>query len=88
LKIESVEWDDINVKHIARHGVSQDEVEDICYGRHVGRKNGKTRYVLSGQTREGKYLNIVIQLVYYNEYRPITAYPMNENQKTSFRRTK
>jgi uncharacterized DUF497 family protein len=88
VKIESLEWDDNNTEHITRHGVSQDEVEDICYSRHVGRKNGKTRYVLSGQTREGRYLNIVIQLVYQNEYRPITAYPMNETQKTSFRKAK
>jgi uncharacterized protein len=86
VKIESLEWDDINVEHIARHGVSQDEVEDICYGRHFSKKEHRQRYILGGKTGDGRYLDIIIERVKDNVFRPITAFEMSENYKASFRR--
>ena len=84
--IESLEWDDENVEHIARHGVNPDEVEDVCSGLNISEKQGNRRYILSGQSREGRYLNIVVETISEGFFRPITAYQMNEVQKARYRK--
>jgi uncharacterized protein len=86
LKIESLEWDDENAEHIARHGVSQDEVEEICNGRHFSKKEKGQRYILGGKTGSGRYLDIVVERVTGNVFRPVTAFEMSENYKASFRK--
>ena len=86
VKIDSLEWDEENIGHIARHGVEPDEVEDICYGINITRRCGKSRYIISGQTKAGRYLNIVVEVVSRAQFRPITAYPMNETQKNRYKR--
>jgi hypothetical protein len=35
MKIDELDWDDNNIEHIARHGVTPQEVEDVCYGFHI-----------------------------------------------------
>jgi hypothetical protein len=86
VRIESLEWDENNTGHIARHGIEPDEVEEICYGFHIGRKESGQRYILAGKTSSGRYLDVIIEKLAGNAYRPITAFEMSENYKASFRR--
>ena len=79
-------WDDENIEHITRHQVNPEEVEDICFGLHIsGRENGQ-RYILSGQTAFGRYLNVVVERVGKGLFRPITAFEMSENYKRGYRK--
>lgn len=84
--IGELEWDDENVEHIARHGVNPDEVEDICFGLNLSEKEGRQRYILSGQTRGGRYLNVVIERVGGGLFRLITAFEMSEGFKARYRK--
>jgi uncharacterized DUF497 family protein len=84
--INELEWDDENIEHIARHKVSPKEVEDVCFGLHISEKSGGSRYVLSGQSGEGRYLNVVVERISKGLFRPITAYQMNEGQKARYRK--
>ena len=84
--ITELEWDDENIGHIARHNVNPQEVEDVCLGIHIIRKEGNKRYILSGQTAAGRYLNVVIEHVGKGLFRPITAFEMNENYKRSYKK--
>jgi len=86
LRIDDLAWDEVNVEHIARHGVSPDEVEDVCYGFHFCRKEKGQRYILGGKTAGGKYLDIVVEKTGEFVFRPITAFEMSENYKASYRR--
>ncbi len=84
--ISDLEWDDDNVGHIALHEVTPDEVEDVCFGVHIGTREGDQRYVLSGQTSAGRYLNVVVERIGKGLFRPITAFEMNDVYKRSYRR--
>lgn len=86
--ILELEWDDENVEHIAEHGVNPEEVEDICFGLHLVEKEGNNRYVLSGQSRGGRYLNVIIEKVGKGRFRPVTAFDMSENYKARYRKKK
>jgi uncharacterized DUF497 family protein len=86
MKILELEWDDRNEEHIARHRVSQEEVEEVCFGFHGIRRERGRRYVLSGQTDSGRYLNVVVESIGKGRFRPITAFEMSENYKASYRR--
>ena len=57
MEIREFEWDDKNVEHISRHGVSPDEVEDVAFDDDPWIRKGRkgTRYML-GHTIAGRYL--------------------------------
>lgn len=81
--IEALQWDDINIEHIAKHCVTPAEVSDVCYGTHIAvkDKDNNNRYILSGQDSTGRYLNVVLEKLPKAEYRPITAFEMSEQCK-------
>ena len=85
MEITDLDWNDWNVEHIARHKVRPEEVEEVCYGFHFVRKASGSRYVLSGQSQDGRYLDVVIERVSGSIFRPITAFDMSENYKRSVR---
>ncbi len=76
----SVIWDleddpDGNVQHIAQHGVSMDEVEEVLNRRSSvdakSRSSGRT--ITFGYTAEGRYLAVVWEHV---DDDPLTVYPV------------
>ena len=79
-------WDDENVEHIARHNVTPKEVEEVCYSLHLNEKEGRQRYILSGQTESGRYLNVVVEKISGGMFRPITAFEMSESYKRKYRK--
>ena len=84
--IEGLEWDDVNVEHIARHHVNPEEVEDVCFGLHISENAGNQRYVLSGQTAVGRYLNVVVERVGKALFRPITAFETSDGYKSAYKK--
>ncbi|OGO20869.1 MAG: hypothetical protein A2Z15_04950 [Chloroflexi bacterium RBG_16_50_11] len=86
MRIDDLEWGDENIEHIAQHNVTPKEVEDVCFGLHISEKSGGDRYVLSGQTESGRYLNVVIERVGGGLFRPITAFDMSESYKRKYRK--
>jgi len=84
--ILELEWDDENIEHIGQHSVSPQEVEDVCFGFHISVRERNQRYILSGQTAAGRYLNVVIERVGKGLFRPITAFEMSENYKHSYKK--
>jgi uncharacterized DUF497 family protein len=77
-----VDWDDENEGHVAAHGVSAQEVEEIVflceYGwwRHPKSKKSTkfaNRYLIRGKTLGGKKLMIVVDRLSETKIRPVTA---------------
>src|SRR5439155_19186429 len=46
--------------HIARHGVSLAEVEEVTLGQHAAYRVRDDRYGLIGQTEAGRYLTVIV----------------------------
>lgn len=84
--VAELEWDDNNVQHIAQHEVTPEEVEDVCFGLHISAREGSQRYILSGRTSAGRYINVVIERIGKGLFRPITAFEMSEGYKRGYRR--
>ena len=86
MRIDELLWEDERVEHIARHNVNPKEVEDVCFGLHLSRREKAGRYVLSGQSLQGRYLNVVVERISNGLFRPVTAFEMSENYKRRYRR--
>ena len=86
MKIGSLEWDDENIEHISRHGVTPAEVEDICFELHIAYSGRNDRHILYGQTDNGRFLKVVLKRLHGSRFRPITAFDMSESEKRSYRK--
>jgi uncharacterized DUF497 family protein len=76
----NIVWDledepDGNVQHIAEHGVSPDEVEQVIYGSlsNTTISNSSTNRITFGSTDDGRYLAVVWEHVLDD---PLTIYPI------------
>nr|MBA2278729.1 hypothetical protein [Chloroflexia bacterium] len=59
--VRRLNWDEWNIGHIARHGVTHDEVEAVCHGDPLEYKQSyKDRLVLLGPAPNGRILAVVI----------------------------
>ena len=84
--IRTLEWDDENVEHIARHIITPSEVEDSCFGIHIHFRGKMNRHVVYGKSDDGRHLMVVLEKLGEGRFRPITAREMTPSEKRSFRR--
>jgi uncharacterized DUF497 family protein len=60
---QGFEWDDANIEHIARHGITPEEAEQAMLNGPVEIDyqimDGEERFVAVGMTRAGRFLTIV-----------------------------
>lgn len=85
-------WPEERVEHIARHGVSPEEVEEVCFGRPLvlrakSRGENLVYYVL-GQTEAGRYLFCAVIRLADGKGYPVTAREMTANEKRRYRKRK
>jgi hypothetical protein len=90
MTIHEFVWPAERVDHIAEHGVTPAEVEEVCFGRSLCRRakaEGESPvYYVQGQTRAGRHLVcVVIQLPDGKGY-PVTARPMTAKEKRRYRK--
>jgi uncharacterized DUF497 family protein len=72
-------WDDENERHLAEHGVSRDEFEDVvCNPYRVRQSRSTGRPIAMGYTSEGRYLACVYEVLDVATVYPITAYEPEE----------
>lgn len=92
MKIHNFLWSDERIEHIARHEVTPEAFEEVCF-RHSLVLRAKSEgsnpvYYVLGQTDAGRYLFcVVIAFPDGNGY-PITARSMTDNEKRRFRELK
>ena len=79
--VKGLIWDDWNKEHIAQHGVSPEEVEEICHGNYDVVESYRKRILVVGKTKKARLLAIVLSPedknlhLYGNDiYYPITAF--------------
>jgi uncharacterized DUF497 family protein len=75
------DWDQHNERHLAKHGISRSDVEDVLSGNHIlldyQTEGDEERWVAVGATRAGRILNIVFA-VRGEAARPITGWTADE----------
>jgi len=79
MRISRVIWDldddpEGNVQHVADHGLSMEEVEEVLYAaEEVVASHSSGRPITFGETSTGKYIAVVFDLI---EEDPLAVYPV------------
>ena len=60
VNISELIWDELNIAHIARHGVSREEVVEVCVGDPFIEKTSNDRLFVTGPTKNNRILAIVL----------------------------
>lgn len=92
MRIHTFIWPKDRIEHIAEHGVTPEEVEEVCFGKSLvqrAKSEGKNPvYYVQGQTQAGRYLFcVVIAFPDGNGY-PVTAREMTAREKRRYRKWK
>lgn len=81
IKVKGLNWNQQREEHILRHRISPDEVDEVVFGKHYDVKTKQGRYRLIGQTENGRYLVIVLELGNYGWFDPVTARDATQNER-------
>ncbi len=84
LRIVELIWDDWNEAHIARHNVSPDEVEEVCFNRSLGVRIRRGMYRLIGQTGAGRYIVVILASRGRGQFYVVTARDATEAERRKF----
>lgn len=81
LYISRIIWDDQNRAHIARHDVTDLEVEEVCNGKPVSSETYGGRIRVVGPTVEGRMLTVVLAPKGKHIYYAVTARPASRKER-------
>ncbi len=85
------QWNEGNTNHIARHGVTPAEAEQVVLNEpldmEVTLRNGEQRIVQVGETDAGRIL-VVVTTMRGTKIRVVTAYPAGSRLQQLFQRVK
>jgi len=84
VKITAFLWDERNVEHIATHGVSPEEAEQVFWKIRGVRRARSGRYVAIGPTEAGRHLFIVFGYFGNGVVRVITARDATSKERRSY----
>ena len=84
MHLTELEWDDENEGHLARHGVTPEEVEEVLFFNPVVRRTRQGRYLAFNQTLAGRHLLVVFAYLRDQLARPITARDMDQKERRTY----
>ncbi len=90
-RIFALEWDEHNIDHIALHGITDVEIDQMLSNTHilVPNKGHEPRLFLVGTTNGGRALTVVVEPTRdYGTWRPITAWDADHYAKTKLKEVK
>jgi uncharacterized protein len=81
-------WNDWNVEHIERHGVSPEDAEKVVRGARGRflREIGDDKWLAWGQGRGGRFLQAIFVLDHDETVYVIHARPLTNHEKRRYRR--
>ena len=83
------EWDDENIDHLARHGITRLEAEEVFYGRVLRlrhRTDAPDRHGVLGRTGSGRYLVMLYQPKARGVVRVFSGWDMSPSERRRYGR--
>lgn len=71
--------------HVARHGITITEVQEIVYGSHVVERTRESRFLLIGQTVGGRFLAVIVASRGSGVYGLVTAREATDSERRRYR---
>jgi uncharacterized DUF497 family protein len=78
--IKALDWDEDTEEHIARHGVTIDEVEEAINSILYAKRSRKYLLTLA-QTESGRHLAVVLDALGKGVWKVVTARPVNNSER-------
>ena len=90
IDVDRLVWDGWNTDHIAKHGVTPEDVKEVVAGEPIARKTYKNRLLVLGLTRAGRMLAVVIGPVPDDPgaYYPFSARPASRQERRHYQQVK
>ena len=94
-KYINLRWAEKQIQHIARHGITPEEVEEVLYldkysfiqKREKSKKyQGSNLYAVFGSTQEGRLLTIMLLNTSSGYYVPVTARDMDGTERKYYQK--
>ena len=85
LRVEKLLWDTWNVDHIRRHGVTPQQVEEVCHRRHLVRQTHADRLLVIGTDQDNEMRSIVLSSQGASKYYVVTARPAGRTERAAYR---
>ena len=90
IEVHNLEWDEAGEEHVAKHGLTVREVNQIVANPHVvvrNRKDRRAHYLMIGSTHGGEIVTVALQKTREaGTWRVATAYPATDAQQQVFKR--
>ena len=84
LYIRRLVWDAWNEAHIARHGVTAEEVEEVCRGSPMTSETYKERVRVVGPTLAERMLTVILAPQGQDVYYPVTARSASRKERRRY----
>jgi uncharacterized DUF497 family protein len=84
VRIYHLIWDEWNEDHIADHGVTADEAEEVAYGYSYMTRAREGLYRLIGQTSAGRYLTVYVAPRKSGAFYVVTARDATPKERREF----
>lgn len=85
LIIAQLLWDEWNTEHIARHGVTPSDVEEVCSGEPIARETYGGRLMVIGPNRADNLLAAILAPRGNDVYYVVTARPAAKKERRIYR---
>ncbi len=80
IKIDQLIWDEWNIKHIRKHSISQQEVEEAIINVVAHRKGYRRRIILIGRSKT-RILSVIAVKEHSSKYYVITARDADKKER-------
>jgi len=87
IAIRRLIWDEWNVAHVARHGVTPVEVEEVCQGSYLVRQTYQGRLMVIGPNAAGNLLSVILAPEGEGAFYVVTARPSAKKERGIYRET-
>lgn len=85
LVIATLVVDEHRIEHIASHGVTLDEVQEIVSGDYAYIQGRENRWLLIGRTEQGRFLTVVVgERSQRDTYGLVTARPASREERSFY----
>jgi hypothetical protein len=85
LVIEDLVWNEQNIAHIARHDVTQQEVEDVVFGNPIPSETYGGRLRLIGLTSNRRMITVIVSPKSVGLWFVVTARSSSKKERQFFR---